>query len=61
MAVAPRVRRFTVDEYERMLDAGVLAPDVHVELIEGEVVDMAPIGESGAGSWPECICKNQGA
>ena len=48
MAVAPRVRRFTVDEYERMLDAGVLAPDVHVELIEGEVVDMAPIGDPHA-------------
>jgi len=48
MAVAPRTRRFTVDEYERMLDAGVFAPDAHVELIEGEVIDMAPIGDPHA-------------
>jgi Uma2 family endonuclease len=36
--------RLTVDEYHRMGEAGVLAPDARVELIEGEVVDMAPIG-----------------
>lgn len=36
--------RLTVDEYHRMAEAGVLAPDARVELIEGEVVDMAPIG-----------------
>jgi Uma2 family endonuclease len=35
--------RLTVDEYYRMAEAGVLAPDAHVELIEGEVVDMAPM------------------
>jgi Uma2 family endonuclease len=36
--------RLTVDEYYRMAEAGVLAPGARVELIEGEVVDMAPIG-----------------
>jgi Uma2 family endonuclease len=35
--------RLTVDEYHRMAEAGVLAADAHVELIEGEVVDMAPM------------------
>ena len=34
----------TVDDYYRMAEAGVLAPDARVELIEGEVVDMATIG-----------------
>jgi Uma2 family endonuclease len=36
--------RLTVEEYHRMGESGVLAPDARVELIEGEVVDMAPIG-----------------
>jgi Uma2 family endonuclease len=34
----------TVDEYHRMGRAGVFAPDARVELIEGVVIDMAPIG-----------------
>jgi Uma2 family endonuclease len=37
-------RRFTVDEYHRMIDAGVLHEDDRVELIRGEIVQMAPIG-----------------
>jgi Uma2 family endonuclease len=39
-----RRHRLTVDEYHRMAEAGVLAPDARVELIEGEIVDMATIG-----------------
>jgi Uma2 family endonuclease len=44
VAVLPRVRRFTVDEYERMVHAGVFASDDRVELIEGEIIEMTPIG-----------------
>lgn len=40
--------RMTVDEYRRMADAGVLAPDARVELIEGEVIDMAPMKSAHA-------------
>lgn len=40
--------RLTVEEYHRMGETGVLAPDARVELIEGEVIDMAPIGSRHA-------------
>ncbi len=36
--------RLTVADYYRMGEAGVFAPNARVELIEGEVIDMAPIG-----------------
>ncbi len=36
--------RLTVDEYYRMAEVGLLAPDAQVELIQGEVIDMVPIG-----------------
>jgi Uma2 family endonuclease len=36
-------RLFTVDEYERMVAAGLMVRE-HVELIEGEVLHMAPMG-----------------
>jgi Uma2 family endonuclease len=40
--------KFTVEEYMRMGEAGVFPPDVRVELIEGEIVDMSPIGDRHA-------------
>jgi Uma2 family endonuclease len=42
-------RRFTADEYERMGQAGILSEDDRVELIDGEVVAMTPIGPRHAG------------
>jgi Uma2 family endonuclease len=37
-------RMFTTDEFHRMADAGILSEDDRVELIEGEIVRMSPIG-----------------
>src|SRR3569833_2896800 len=36
----PRRHGITVDEFIRMYEAGELAPDARVELIEGEIIDM---------------------
>jgi Uma2 family endonuclease len=40
--------RLTVDDYHRMGEAGILQEDDRVELIEGEIVDMPPIGSKHA-------------
>ena len=40
-----RRRRFTVDEYHRMVDAGILREDERVELLGGDVVEMSPTGD----------------
>ena len=48
MSVQLLRRRFTVDEYYRMVEAGILHEDDRVELIEGEIVEMAPIGSRHA-------------
>lgn len=44
MSLQIQRRWFNVDEYYRMTDAGILSPDDRVELIEGEVIRMSPIG-----------------
>jgi Uma2 family endonuclease len=38
-------RRITVDEYYDMARTGLIGPDERTELIEGEVVRVAPIGD----------------
>ena len=42
--VEPVRRRFTVDEFQRMGEAGIFAPDERLELIDGEVIQMTPVG-----------------
>ena len=37
-------RRFGVAEYHRMAEAGILGEDDRVELADGEIVEMTPIG-----------------
>ncbi len=37
-------RRFTVEDFYRMAAAGIFTEDDRVELVEGDIVDMMPIG-----------------
>jgi len=42
-------RRFTVEEYHRMGRAGVFREDDRVELLDGQIAEMTPIGPGHAG------------
>jgi Uma2 family endonuclease len=44
MAVELKRRLFTIEEFQRMGELGILDEDERVELIEGEIVEMSPIG-----------------
>jgi hypothetical protein len=43
-------RKFDVAEYYRLAEAGILHEDDRVELIEGEIVAMVPIGSDHSGT-----------
>jgi Uma2 family endonuclease len=40
---------FTVEEWHRMGEAGLFGDDARMELLDGEVIEMAPIGSRHAG------------
>lgn len=44
----PRRHRITVKHYHRMAEAGLFTQDDRVELIDGEIIDMPPIGSRHA-------------
>lgn len=46
----PRPRRFTVDEYRRMGEVGILGEDERVELLVGEIIEMSPINDPHIGA-----------
>ena len=44
MDVALQRYRFTVDQYQELGRAGILSDECRVELIDGEIIEMSPIG-----------------
>ncbi len=48
MSVQIAKRWFTVAEYDRMGETGILTEDDRVELVEGEIIEMSPIGRRHA-------------
>jgi Uma2 family endonuclease len=48
MSVQLARRHFTVDDFARMVEAGILTEDDRVELIDGEILEMSPIGSAHA-------------
>ena len=53
LVVAQQIRRFSVEEYHRMGEAGILHPDERIELIDGVLKQMSPIGSQHAA----CVSK----
>jgi Uma2 family endonuclease len=54
MATAPTLYRFTVDEYHQMGEAGIFAEDARVELIDGQIVEMSPVGDAHVEAVNRC-------
>jgi len=57
------VRKFTVEEYHLMGEAGILQPEERVELIEGEIHKMSPKGTKHSASTTyaaDCFKKHLG-
>ena len=44
----PQRRKLSADQFEQMGRTGILGPEARVELIEGEMIEMAPIGSRHA-------------
>uniref|UniRef100_A0A7V4ANN3 Uma2 family endonuclease n=1 Tax=Thermus tengchongensis TaxID=1214928 RepID=A0A7V4ANN3_9DEIN len=40
--------RFSTEDFHRMYEAGILPEDARVELVEGEIANMSPIGKKHA-------------
>jgi len=51
--IFPHNYLFTVEDWHKMGEIGLFSPETRVELIEGEIIEMGPIGSSHAGciSW----------
>lgn len=46
----PQRHRITVEHFYRMAEVGLFAEGERVELIEGEIIDVPPMGHAHAGA-----------
>jgi Uma2 family endonuclease len=46
MATKTTPRKFSVEEFYKLAEVGVLSEDDRVELLDGQIMVMSPIGES---------------
>ena len=51
----PRRHRITVEHFYRMAEAGLFAEDERVELIDGEIIDVPPMGHQLTPGWLACL------
>jgi Uma2 family endonuclease len=58
----PRPTKIDVERYHRMIDAGVFRAEDRIELIEGEMLEMAPINDDHIATVNECnrLCYTSG-
>src|SRR6266567_1143689 len=49
MVTAPKLYRLSVDQYDAMIKAGVFREGAHVELLDGELIEMSPQHEPHIG------------
>lgn len=49
-------RKFTVQQYHKMIESGILTEDDRVQLIRGEIIEMSPIGTKHA-ACVKCLNK----
>jgi Uma2 family endonuclease len=45
VTTAPARHRFTVEDWDRLIEVGFFTKDDKVELLDGEIVDVTPIGD----------------
>lgn len=48
LVVLPARHKLDIDEYHRMAEAGIFGENHRIELIDGDLIDMAPIGQGHA-------------
>ncbi len=48
MRIEAAKKLFSVDDYYRIAEVGILGPEDRVEVIDGEIVQMSPIGDRRA-------------